>query len=225
MVALSGTSGKSLELFTIRDKSGLKKKVKRRIKRQKEKSGQGDSEQDEQDVLDTGISYQLSDLIESSSSVKSTYKVKSLSFSPSKSKDGSHKVLVATASNTLEVYRVLSVDPVSLEDRNVLTKQSVLELHGHRSDVRSLCISSDCQTIASCSAEGVKIWSAKTFSCLRSCPAGYGVSVAFVTGNRYIVVGTKDGSLQLIDAASGEITVDIENAHNGAIWSLAMAPG
>jgi U3 small nucleolar RNA-associated protein 12 len=97
-------------------------------------------------------------------------------------------------------------------------------MHGHRSDVRAVCISYDGQLIASCSSEGTKIWSAKTLTCLRSCSTGYGVSIAFVTGNRYLVVGTKEGSLQLVDTASGEVTVDTEEAHDGAIWSIAMQP-
>ena len=205
----------------------MKKKVKRRLKRLREKpkarseGSEGGEEGGEEEAEGVCV---LGDLLESCVTLKSTHKVKSLSFAPSAAKDGSLRLLAATSSNTLEVFRLTTPEVPTAEERNSFAKLSVLELHGHRSDVRSLCISYDGQLIASCSGEGTKIWSTKSFTCLRSCNTGYGVTLAFVTGNRYLVVGTKEGSLQLVDTASGEVTVDLEAAHEGAIWSIAMQP-
>jgi WD40 repeat protein len=121
-------------------------------------------------------------------------------------RDGSYKVLASTSSNTLEVYRVTLPTPsqraaavstsASLSQFS-LAKLSVLEMHGHRSDVRCVCVSSDGLSIATVSSEGVKIWSTKSFSCIRSCATGYGVSMTFITGNRYVLVGTKEGRIQV----------------------------
>lgn len=227
LVALSGPSSKTLEMFKLRDAQGIKKKVKRRLKRLREKPrtrNEGDADTVAEQLEEEEGKTVLGDLLEPSATAKSAHKVKSLSFAPGLSKDGSHRLLAATSSNTLEVFRILAPEVVSEDDKPSFSKQSVLEMHGHRSDVRSLCISYDGQLIASCSGEGTKIWSTKTFTCLRSCLTGYGVSIAFVTGNRYLVVGTKEGSLQLVDTASGEVTVDLEEAHDGAIWSIAMQP-
>jgi len=80
----------------------------------------------------------------------------------------------------------------------VPTKQSLLELPGHRSDVRAVCLSADGSLAATCASDGVKVWSTKTCACLRSCgAAGYGVAVAFAPGARYVLVGTKDGHVQV----------------------------
>jgi WD40 repeat protein len=40
---------------------------------------------------------------------------------------------------------------------------------------------------------------------------------------RYIITGTKDGKIQVVDTASGAITVNLQ-AHTGAVWSLAVRP-
>lgn len=52
---------------------------------------------------------------------------------------------------------------------------------------------------------------------------GYGVSLAFAPGNRYLIVGTREGRIQAVDSFSGELSVDQE-AHEGAVWSIAVNP-
>jgi WD40 repeat protein len=39
----------------------------------------------------------------------------------------------------------------------VVIKQSIIDLHGHRSDVRGVCLSSDGLQLATCSSDGVKV--------------------------------------------------------------------
>jgi U3 small nucleolar RNA-associated protein 12 len=132
-------------------------------------------------------------------------------------------VLASTASNTLEVYRI-APPAASATAVHSLSKLSVLEMHGHRSDVRCVCLSSDGLLIATVSSEGCKLWSTKTYSCIRSCASsGYGLCMTFVTGNRYVLIGTKEGRLQIVDSSTGELTVDHE-AHEGPVWSLALQP-
>jgi hypothetical protein len=56
-------------------------------------------------------------------------------FSPLKEKDSGHRFLVSTANNTLEVYKAAAGDRGGEEGgahAYTLTKQSVLEMHGHR---------------------------------------------------------------------------------------------
>jgi U3 small nucleolar RNA-associated protein 12 len=140
---------------------------------------------------------------------------------PVTDRDGSYKVLGSTASNTLEVYRITVPAPSSTQ--HTLSKLSVLEMHGHRSDVRCVCVSSDGLLIATVSSEGCKLWSTKTYSCIRSCSSGYGVSMTFITGNRYVLIGTKEGRIQIVDSSTGELAVDQE-AHEGPVWSVALQP-
>jgi hypothetical protein len=70
--------------------------------------------------------------------------------------------------------------------------------------------------IGSCGAEGTRLWNTKSCTCTISCitgmhifstvcttkshriyEIGYGVSLAFAPGNRYLLVGTRDGKLQV----------------------------
>lgn len=63
----------------------------------------------------------------------------------------------------------------------------------------------------------------RTGRCLRTLEAGYGLSACFVPGNRHALIGTRDGHLRLFDIGSGEMLDDVQ-AHEGAIWSIAMQP-
>eukprot|EP00604_Paraphysomonas_vestita_P003932 CAMPEP_0174823890 /NCGR_PEP_ID=MMETSP1107-20130205/28452_1 /TAXON_ID=36770 /ORGANISM="Paraphysomonas vestita, Strain GFlagA" /LENGTH=464 /DNA_ID=CAMNT_0016048301 /DNA_START=1027 /DNA_END=2418 /DNA_ORIENTATION=+ len=152
--------------------------------------------------------------------------MKSISFSPHVERDGSYRALGSTTSNSFEVFRITVPNQKQNSDSNSeysFTKLSVLEMHGHRSDVRSVCISSDGAQVASVSGECVKVWSTKNHSCIRSCATGYGVSMTFITGNRYLLIGTKEGRIQIVDSSNGEMIIDQE-AHEGPIWSVALQP-
>jgi hypothetical protein len=68
--------------------------------------------------------------------------------------------------NTLEVYVIpLSSSDDSTNEENsqattsisVPSKLSVIDLHGHKSDVRAVSISGDGTTVATCSNESIKV--------------------------------------------------------------------
>lgn len=52
---------------------------------------------------------------------------------------------------------------------------------------------------------------------------GYALCCAFVPGNRHVIIGTKEGRLELFDIASST-KLQSEEAHAGAVWSLSIAP-
>jgi len=54
---------------------------------------------------------------------------------------------------------------------------------------------------------------------------GYGLSCVFLLANKYVVVGTKSGALQVFSLATSEMVSEIPTAHGGAVWSLAVQPG
>ena len=62
--------------------------------------------------------------------------------------------------NSFEMYDVIVTTRVDSDVGAPPTKSMVLDMHGHRSDVRAVTVSDDGNTIASCSSEGVKVWSA-----------------------------------------------------------------
>ena len=94
---------------------------------------------------------------------------------------------------------------------------------GHRTDVRALALTSDSSTIVSVSNGSTKIWGLHSRVCRRTVECGYGLCAAVVPGNRHVVVGTKEGTLQVVEINSGVILEEIE-AHQGAVWSVATRP-
>lgn len=103
------------------------------------------------------------------------------------------------------------------------SRMMVLDLQGHRSDVRAVAVSSDGSMVASVSHGLAKAWSSTTRQCVRSTPCGFGLTVAFAPGDRHLLVGTKEGNLQVIDLGSGEMIQDYA-AHDKAVWSIDLRP-
>ena len=68
-----------------------------------------------------------------------------------------------------------------------------------------------------------KIWNPRTATCLRTIDTGYGLCAVFVPGNRHAIVGTKAGTLDILDIGACEC-IESKAAHSGAIWTLALLP-
>jgi len=48
--------------------------------------------------------------------------------------------------------------------------------------------------------------------------------LAFVSGDRHVILGTKTGAIQLLSLASSEIMESQDDAHDGSVWSIVMRP-
>ena len=94
----------------------------------------------------------------------------------------------------------------------------------YRSDVRTVCFSSDNTAVLSGSHESVKIWNRSARVCIRTVAddVGYCLSSLFVAGDRQAVVGTKSGKILMVDVASAEVTEAVE-AHGAGkeVWGLS----
>ncbi|KAJ8314591.1 hypothetical protein KUTeg_006741 [Tegillarca granosa] len=62
-----------------------------------------------------------------------------------------------------------------------------------------------------------------TIQCIRNMSCDYSLCSIFAPGDRHVILGTKNGKLQIFDIASGSLLESIE-AHSGAVWSLSMLP-
>ena len=56
----------------------------------------------------------------------------------------------------------------------------------------------------SLSSESLKVWSTSTGRCVRTVASGYGLSGFFLAGNEHVLVGTKEGQLELYNIQLGE---------------------
>lgn len=240
--------GKALEVWRVRSEKEAKKRLARRQKRLREKAEKrraeaaasggskpdatgawaDDAGEDEDGVSAASKRLIASDELEAVAVVRSTHKMRSFSFLPSRSAgdDGeapAARVLVSLQNNMLETYEV-DVASGSAAAPVAGKRGTTLALPGHRSAVRACALSSDDRLLLTTSKGQAKVWNAASRRCVRTMDSGFGLCCAFCPGDRFAVVGNKDGSLQLFDIASGDCLEQHDEAHDGALWSLAVRP-
>ncbi|CCF59635.1 hypothetical protein KAFR_0H02260 [Kazachstania africana CBS 2517] len=199
---------KTVEIFRIRKKDEIEKALKKREKRLKEK-GMTDDEI-AQNVDEAFVSF----LMHPFQTVRSTYKIKSVCWTHATS--SKLELVVTTSSNTIEYYSVTYAKRIPQPPSKIHT----IELHGQRTDIRSIAISDDNKLLATASNGLLKIWNLKTHKCIRTFECGYALCCKFLPGGLLVIVGTRNGELQLFDLASSTQLENIEDAHDAAIWSL-----
>ena len=136
------------------------------------------------------------------------------------------RLLAAMVNNQLELYHIAARDPKNKARRDeppTYDRIYGVDMPGHRTDIRSLSLSSDDKMLASASNGSLKVWNAKSGSCIRTFECGYVLCCSFLPGDKIIVVGTKNGELELYDVASSAL-VSSTKAHEGAIWTLQTHP-
>lgn len=159
-------------------------------------------------------------------------RVKALAVTKIISKNGAKRfrLAVMSASNKIESYLV---DPDADNHDNSLQSLTNIEGISHRTDVKSIAISRDNTLIMTSSAECVKIWRLDSRSCIATIETDHSTCFAFAEAenlttlfeNRFGFVGTKQGSLQIIDIAAAEIvqTIQICGDHK-PLNSIAALP-
>ncbi|KAI0375739.1 WD-repeat-containing protein [Pilatotrama ljubarskyi] len=221
---------KSVEVFRIRTEDEIKKKQARRRRRAKEKELEKkgkkkaedadthmDAEHDEKDV-------DLADLFTPYLVVRASGKIRSFDFGDEEAAaaKGNTQLFVALSNNALEVYSI--PPPTKTKDAPPeAARVFSVDLPGHRTDVRTLCLSSDDALLASASNGSLKIWNMKTTACIRTMDCGYAICSTFLPGDRQVAVGTKSGEILIYDIASSSL-VDTIQAHSGTVWSMHVRP-
>lgn len=233
-VLLCQGSGRGVEVFQCQEEGEVLKRLKRRNKRmsaKRRKKGEAAAEQkDAADQEDDGVeeaeqkpavagpgeeAARAAATDELTSLVKHRSSAKALSMHWCAA---TNTVLLGLANNSMESFK-LSPKDSSL----ALEEPMFLDLPGHRTSVRSLAVAHDDSVVMSTSAEAVKIWNVATGRCVRTMPSGYGMCCFFVAGNEHVMVGTKEGHLELYDLRVGDLTERLE-VHEGAIYGMAENP-
>lgn len=218
---------RSVEIFRTRTEEEIRKKQIRRMKRAKEKKQQKlqdsvhDRQEDETNIdqQSTDQDIKLVDRFTPYLIIRTSGKIRSFDFGPSVK--GGAQLCVALACNALEVYTI--PQPTKSTDTPEVARIYVVDLPGHRTDVRTLSLSSDDQILASASNGSLKIWNMKTTACIRTIDCGYAICSTFLPGDRHIAIGTKSGEILLYDLASSSLMETIQ-AHTATVWSLHVRP-
>ncbi|OIW05134.1 hypothetical protein TanjilG_02607 [Lupinus angustifolius] len=225
-------AGKTAEVYRVLDDADAKRKAKRRVHRRKEKKhgkdvlegtengdknseNKGDNSSVAHGPAETSNpAITVPDVFKLLHTIRASKKICSISFCPITPKNSLATLALSLNNNLLEFYSIESGET---------SKTLAVELQGHRSDVRSVTLSSDNTLLMSTSHNAVKIWNPSTGSCLRTVDSGYGLCSLILPSNKYGLVGTKDGTLEIIDIGSGTC-VEVVEAHGGSVRSIAALP-
>lgn len=220
LAALSGD--RAVHVFRIRTHEEAQKKQQRRAKRAREKGSEG---------AEAPLTWLTR--LETYVVVRPTIgRVRSFAFPSGHSVfsgDASVPILCALTTNSAEVHTIPAPPRSKAEKQSGSIEPQVahvLELPGHRSDVRAVALSSDDALLASvCGSGQLKIWNVKTFRCVRTLPvSSFALCVTWLPGDRYVLVGCKDGSLHSFDVPAG-LAIETVEAHAGPVWSCVVHPG
>lgn len=214
-------SEKAVEIWRIRSETEVQKSLARKRRRRKEKGQETNAEDDSkpEDVSTAPIT----EVFVSHVIVRTGGKVRSFDWVRTKS-SGSIQLIAATANNQLEVYSVATANKKNKDEEDSDYNRSLaVDIPGHRTDIRSIALSSDDRMLASASNGSLKVWNVKTQSCLRTLDCGYSLCSSFLPGDKIVVVGNKNGELEVFDIASSTL-LDTIKAHDGPVWSLHVHP-
>ncbi|RMD39422.1 hypothetical protein DV735_g5707, partial [Chaetothyriales sp. CBS 134920] len=232
LVALHG-SEKSVELWRIRTEAEVRKAIIRRRKRKRAKEAENDAppgagEEGEDDGEDiTLANAPITDIIVLHVIVRTGGKVRSMDWAGGKS-GKSVSILISTTNNQLELFEVMTSEPKKSKKSSAAeppqyNRTLSVDMPGHRSDIRCVAISSDDRMIATASHGSLKIWNARTQSCLRTLDCGYALCVTFLPGDKIVVIGTREGTLEVFDIASSQL-LDTISAHEKPVWAIGVFP-
>ncbi|OAL38237.1 hypothetical protein AYO20_02296 [Fonsecaea nubica] len=226
LIAVHG-SDKAVEIFRIRSETEVRKSLARKRKRRKEKAGTTDADSGVDvgdDVEDsTDMSHATAaDIFVPHVLIRTGGKVRSMDWAGGKS-GKSIRVLVATSNNQLELFDVAASDKKKSSEAPEYNRAVTVDMPGHRTDIRCVALSSDDRMLATASHGSLKIWNTRTQTCLRTLDCGHALCVAFLPGDKIVVVGTREGTLEVFDIAASTL-LDTINAHERDIWSLQVSP-
>ncbi|XP_075216080.1 WD repeat-containing protein 3 [Lycorma delicatula] len=203
----------NLEIFQFLSESESKEKLKKRLRKERSKALKAGEEIENKSS--DNMAPLLVDVVRRLPVIKATGKIRSVDLVLGKGQE--LRVAVSLKTNCIELYSMVvkqQAEPLCL--RKIIN-------HGHRSEVRTVAFSSDNLALVSASSESLKIWNRPTLASLRTVSTGYALCVTFVPGDRHALVGTKEGHLQIIDVATGDMLEDIP-AHTSELWSICFLP-
>ena len=224
---------KAVEIWRVRSESEIQKSLIRKRRRRKEKSKvngaqngdeDGDAANAEGDKVDLG-SADITDVIVPCVIVRTGGKARSVQWASRKTSK-SVQVLVATTNNQLELWTVAVKARESTarpDEPPEYTRSFAVDMPGHRTDIRSLALSSDDRMLASASNGILKIWNVRTQNCVRTLECGYALCASFLPGDKIVVVGNRNGELELFDISTSSL-IDTVKAHEGPVWTLHVHP-
>lgn len=227
VIAIHG-SDKAIELLRIRSENEVRRALIRKRKRKKEKA---EATTDADSGVDVAADLEDSTDISNATAadifvpyviVRTGGRVRSMDWAGEKS-GKLISILVATSNNQLELFDLAASEKKKRADPPEYNRTITVDMPGHRTDIRCVALSSDDRMLATASHGSLKIWNTRTQTCLRTFDCGHALSMDFLPGDKIVVVGTREGTLEVFDIAASNL-LDTINAHERDIWALRVSP-
>ncbi|KAG8223836.1 hypothetical protein J437_LFUL007857, partial [Ladona fulva] len=222
-----------IETFRFREEDESTHKAKNRLRKERKKASK-EGELQQPIVDDKTVEVTLKDEVVRLPvvSVPNNHgKVKSISLVMGKG--GELRIAAVLRHNILSLYSLNTSEPQSKAEKEEFNCLGSISLLGHRSEVRTLCFSSDSLAVISASSEAIKLWNRPSLTCLRTVTGdpdksgkvstlGYVLSACFVPGDRHAIIGMRDGRLLIADIGAGDILEEIPG-HSKEVWSICLS--
>jgi len=234
-------AGANVELFLVCGAAAIEKKLKRRRKRRREKrekllrgggaeaaaAAAAEAAEEGEEEAAAADEFEQVTLLRSAHGTK----VRSFDFAPrgggggggAGGAAGGTSLLLGMYNNTLELAHV----GIEEDGAARCSKGGAVTAAGHRSDIRAVALSPNDELLLSCSSGSAKVWNVATQQVIRTLElsdGGTALTGAFLPGSRHVVLGTKEGALLVYELASGDLCDAQADAHEGAVWSVALRP-
>lgn len=171
---------KNVEIWRIRSADEVQKAMKRKRKRKEQK---GERVEDNEGIIAASIG----DIFVSYVVVRSGGKVKTVDWAVKPRGKGSDlELLVSCTNNSLEFYTIQRQGEKKAVELPEYNKLYSVELPGHRTDIRSVSLSTDDRMLASASNGSLKIWNVRTGICIRTFECGYALCCSFLPGDKIV---------------------------------------
>jgi U3 small nucleolar RNA-associated protein 12 len=222
----------TVEVFKIRTEEEIKSSMKKRIKKEKKRA------LDEEVPFDTEEieSRTMSDQIECLPPLKTSGKVKHVDILTKGVEANRAFIVVTLSGNSVEVFGYSSAVILSRgtsaekkQMQHLFHQICLLNHEGHRTDMRVIAFSSDSYFIMTASTDCIKIWSRSSGRCVVSIDKheknSYSLCGHFAPGDKNVLIGTKEGTLQIFDVSEAKHNETIQASEEGeAIWSMDVFP-
>ena len=222
-------SEKAIEFWRIRSENEVRKTLARKRRRRREKevvrNGQSNEVIVDNEKVDDISSADITEVIIPHVIVRTGGKVRSFDWAGRTASKKILQILVATTNNQLEKYKIFTKlkEKKKSEEPPEYDRTFSVDIPGHRADVRSVALSSDDRMVISASNGALKVWNVRTQTCIRTLECGYALCSSFLPGDKIVVVGNRNGELELFDIASSTL-IDTVKAHEGPVWTLHVSP-
>ena len=98
------------------------------------------------------------------------------------------KISCLLQNNQIEVYALKLGKQINNVDAPELVY--TLDTPGHRTDVRTVCFSSDSSAFVSARGDSMKVWNRMGLTCIRTFACDYALSSLFMSDDNHVIIST-----------------------------------